>query len=143
MDNNTLKNLISECGVNLYDTETVTENDHKIYRVYITSKDGINLDKCTEVTKILSPIFDVEPPVSGEYFLEVSSPGIERKLISPFHFQNSIGELVKIKHSELGKLKGEILIADNEKVTIKDKADKEEKELNYSDILNAKTYYSW
>ena len=143
MDNNTLKNLISECGVNLYDTEIVTENDHKIFRVYITSKDGITLDKCTEVTRILSPIFDVEPPVDGEYFLEVSSPGIERKLTKPHHFQNSLGELVKIKHSELGKLKGEIINADETKVTIKDKADKEQKELNYSDILNAKTYYTW
>jgi len=143
MNNQTLENLLSECGVSLYDTETVSENDHKIYRVYITSKDGISLDKCTEVTKILSPIFDVEPPVSGEYFLEVSSPGIERKLTKPHHFQNSVGELVKIKHSELGKLKGEILSADEEGVKIKDKSDKEEKSLKYSDIINAKTYYSW
>ena len=143
MDKTTLENLLKECDVNLYDTETVTENDHKIYRVYITSKNGINLDKCTQVTKILSPIFDVEPPVQGEYFLEVSSPGIERKLTSPSHFQNSVGELVKIKHTEFGKLKGEILIADEQSVTIKDKADKEKKKLNYSDILNAKTYYSW
>ena len=143
MDNQTLENLIKECGVSLYDTETVTENEHKIYRVYIISKDGINLDKCTEVTKILSPIFDVEPPVSGEYFLEVSSPGIERKLTKLHHFKNSVGELVKIKHSELGKLKGEILSADDDGIKIKDKSDKEEKELKYSDILNAKTYYSW
>jgi ribosome maturation factor RimP len=143
MDNKTLENLLKECGVSLYDTETVTENDHKIYRVYITSKDGINLDKCTEVTKILSPIFDLEPPVSGEYFLEVSSPGIERKLTEPKHFKNSIGELVKIKHTELGKLKGEIVSSDNESVTIKDKADKEEKKLSFGDILQAKTFYSW
>ncbi len=143
MDKNTLKNLISECGVNLYDIETVTENDHKIFRVYITSKDGITLDKCTEVTKILSPIFDVEPPVDGEYYLEVSSPGIERKLTTPNHFQNSIGELVKIKHTELGKVKGEIVDADEEKVAIKDKSSKEQIKLNYSDILNAKTYFTW
>jgi len=143
MDENTLKNLLKECDVSLYDTETVTENDHKIYRVYITSKDGITLDKCTEVTKILSPIFDLEPPVEGEYFLEISSPGIERKLTKPSHFQNSVGELVKIKHTELGKLKGEILEADEESVKIKDKNDKEEKSLNYGDILNAKTYYTW
>jgi len=143
MDSKTLENLVKECGVKLYDTETVTENDHKIYRVYIISDDGVNLDKCAEVTRILSPIFDLEPPVSGEYFLEVSSPGIERKLIKPSHFQNSVGELVKIKHTELGKLKGEILSADETKVKIKDKATKEEKELDYSDILNAKTYYSW
>ncbi len=143
MDKNTLKNLISECGVNLYDIETVTENDHKIFRVYITSKDGITLDKCTEVTKILSPIFDVEPPVDGEYYLEVSSPGIERKLTTPNHFQNSIGELVKIKHTKLGKVKGEIVDADEEKVAIKDKSSKEQIKLNYSDILNAKTYFTW
>ena len=143
MDNKTLENLLKECGVSLYDTETVTENDHKIYRVYITSKDGINLDKCTEVTKILSPIFDLEPPVSGEYFLEVSSPGIERKLTEPKHFKNSIGELVKIKHTELGKLKGEIVSSDSESVTIKDKSDKEEKKLFYTDILQAKTYFTW
>ncbi len=143
MDSKTLENLVKECGVKLYDTETVTENDHKIHRVYIISDDGVNLDKCAEVTRILSPIFDLEPPVSGEYFLEVSSPGIERKLTKPSHFQNSVGELVKIKHTELGKLKGEILSADETKVKIKDKATKEEKELDYSDILNAKTYYSW
>ncbi len=143
MDKNTLKNLISECGVNLYDIETVTENDHKIFRIYITSKDGITLDKCTEVTKILSPIFDVEPPVDGEYYLEVSSPGIERKLTTPNHFQNSIGELVKIKHTKLGKVKGEIVDADEEKVAIKDKSSKEQIKLNYSDILNAKTYFTW
>jgi len=143
MDKKTLENLLTECGVSLYDTETVTENEHKIYRVYITSKDGISLDKCTEVTKILSPIFDLEPPVEGEYFLEVSSPGIERKLTKPVHYENSVGELVKIKHTELGKLKGEILSADNDSITIKDKSNKEEKKLKYSDILQAKTYYSW
>jgi len=143
MDNKTLENLLKECGVSLYDTEIVTENEHKIYRVYITSKDGITLDKCTEVTKILSPIFDLEPPVEGEYFLEVSSPGIERKLTKPVHFKNSIGELVKIKHSELGKLKGEIVSCDSKSVTIKDSSSKEERKLAFEDILQAKTYYTW
>jgi ribosome maturation factor RimP len=143
MDNKTLKNLLKECGVSLYDTEIVTENGHKIYRVYITSRDGITLDKCTEVTRILSPIFDLEPPVSGEYFLEISSPGIERKLTKPVHFANSVGELVKIKHSELGKLKGEIVSCDSNGITIKDSSSKREKKLAFGDILQAKTYYIW
>ncbi len=143
MDNKTLKNLLKECGVSLYDTEIVTENGHKIYRVYITSRDGITLDKCTEVTRILSPIFDLEPPVSGEYFLEISSPGIERKLTEPVHFANSVGELVKIKHSELGKLKGEIVSCDSNGITIKDSSSKREKKLAFGDILQAKTYYIW
>ena len=143
MDRKTLEDLVKSCGVSLYDTEIVTENDHKIYRIYIVSPDGITLDKCTEVTKILSPLYDVEPPVEGEYFLEVSSPGIERKLSSPHHFKYSIGELVKIKHINEGKLKGKIIDANDDEVTIKEKNSKEEKKIAYSDILNAKTYYTW
>ncbi len=143
MDKKDLESIIKECGVELYDTEIVTENDHKIYRVYITSKDGITLDKCSEVSRIISPILDLEPPVNGKYFLEVSSPGVERKLTTPNHFQKSVGELVKIKHSELGKIKGEIVSADDKKVTIKDKEDKTQKEFDYSQIVSAKTYYIW
>ena len=143
MDKKDLESIIKECGVELYDTEIVTENDHKIYRVYITSKEGITLDKCSEVSRIISPILDLEPPVNGKYFLEVSSPGVERKLTTPNHFQKSVGELVKIKHSELGKIKGEIVSADDKKVTIKDKEDKTQKEFDYSQIVSAKTYYIW
>lgn len=142
MDNNTLENLLKECGVSLYDTQIVTENEQKIYRVLIHSKEGISLDKCTEVTKIISPIIDLEPPIEGEYFLEVSSPGIERKLNSKKHFIMSVGELVKLKTSE-GKFKGKLLSADDKKITIKDKATKEDKEIDYSDIISAKTYYTW
>ena len=46
---------------------------------------------------ILSPIFDLEPPLEGEYLFEVSSPGIERKLTKPEHYSASLGEKVKIK----------------------------------------------
>ena len=142
MDEKTLENLLKECNVSLYDTQIVIENDHKIYRIFIYKKDGVSLDKCTEVTKIISPIMDLNPPVEGEYFLEVSSPGIERKLVKPKHFILSVGELVKLKTVD-GKYKGELLSADEEKITIKDKSTKEEKEINYSDIISAKTYYTW
>jgi ribosome maturation factor RimP len=72
--------IVESCGVSLYDTEVANEFDKKIFRIYITSKEGINLDKCAEISRILSPIFDLEPPLEGEYLFEVSSPGIERKL---------------------------------------------------------------
>lgn len=143
MDNNTINNIVKECGVTLYDTETVSEGKKKIFRVFILGEGGVSLDKCGEVSRILSPLFDVTPPVGGEYILEVSSPGIERKLTKLFHYQNSIGELVKIKHGLLGKLKGTILTVNKDSFTIKNKENKEELELNYLDILTAKTYYSW
>ena len=143
MDKTTLENLVKECGVTLYDTELVTENDHKIYRIYITSEEPVTLDKCTEVTKIISPILDLEPPVSGEYFLEVSSPGIDRQLKSIDHFKHSVGDLVKIKLSDGSKLKAKILGVEDNTVTLYDKGTKEEKKIPFSEITKAKTYFEW
>jgi len=143
MDRTTLENLLKECGVNLYDTELVTENDHKIYRIYITSQEPVTLEKCTEVTKIISPILDLEPPVSGEYFLEVSSPGIDRQLKTVDHFRHSIGDLVKIKLEDGTKLKAKILDVNNNSIRVYDKKDKEEKEIPLLKINKAKTYFEW
>ena len=77
---NDIRKLVESIGLKLYDTTTVSENGETIYRVSVVSDEGITLDRCVEATHLLSPLLDVTPPVSGEYRLEVSSPGIERKL---------------------------------------------------------------
>ena len=141
MDKTTLENLVRECGVTLYDTEVVTENDHKIYRIYITSDEPVTLDKCTEVTQIVSPLLDLNPPVEGEYFLEVSSPGIDRVLRTPDHFRHSVGELVKLKLDDGTKLKAKILGVEGEDIKVWDKGEKCEKVIPFSRIAKAKTYF--
>ncbi len=143
MDKQTLENLLAECGVRLYDTETVTENDHKIYRIYIIGDEPITLDKCTEVTRILSPIMDLEPPVEGEYFLEVSSPGIDRQLKTIDHFRHSIGDLVKLKLTDGTKRKGKILNVEGDTIKLYDKGEKAETEIPFGEIIKAKTYFEW
>ncbi len=143
MDRETLKSLLKECEVELYDTEIVTENGRKIYRIYITSKDGITLNKCEEVTKIISPLLDTNPPIEGQYYLEVSSPGVERKLKSIDNFKSSIGELVKINTFDKEKIKGKLLKVDEDnKILIREESGGL-KEVNYTDIEKAKTYYKW
>ena len=62
-----------------------------IFRVIVTSKDGVNLDKCAEISRLISPILDIDEPMGGKYNLEVSSPGIERKFKKPEHFIASVG----------------------------------------------------
>ncbi len=143
MDNQTLKRLVEDSGMNLYDTEIVTEGDRRIYRIFITSKNGVSLDKCSEITKIISPILDIDPPVNGVYTLEVSSPGIVRKLMTIDHFKNSIDELVKIKLIDGQKLKCKILKVEKKTITLYDKGEKAEKEVEFSDIIKAKTYFEW
>lgn len=132
---------VKSCGVELYDITTAKENDKNIYRIYITSKDGVSLDKCAEVSRLISPILDVEEPMSGNYNLEVSSPGIERKLKKLSHFKASVGEKVKIKDIATEVYKGELLSADDEKIVIKTEFGDET--ISYDSILSAATFFEW
>ncbi|MCK9336463.1 MAG: ribosome maturation factor RimP [Arcobacteraceae bacterium] len=147
MDNNelyhALQTAIEGCGVEVYDIENLKENENTILRVSITSPNGINLDKCGEVSSVISPILDIYEPMSGKYNLEVSSPGIERKLKNPKHFKSSIGELVEIKDFDKKRTKGKIISADDEKVTIELVSDESSQSFMYSDISQAKTYFQW
>jgi ribosome maturation factor RimP len=143
MDNQTLKQLIADQGLNLYDTETVSDGERKIYRVYITSPEGISLDQCTKITKIISPILDLDPPINGEYTLEVSSPGIDRKLTKIDHYKSSINDLVKIKLLTGEKLKCKIISIESNAITFYDKGEKKEFTANFDDIIKAKTYFEW
>ncbi|NLK66074.1 MAG: ribosome maturation factor RimP [Campylobacteraceae bacterium] len=133
--------LVKECGVSLYDTEIANENGRTIYRVYIIKSGGVSLDDCERVSKLLSPIFDVEPPIAGQYMLEVSSPGLERKLTKPEHFINSIGEKAKVTTVANDKFQGEIVGFVGDTLTIKDTDTLFE--IKFSDIKKARTYIEW
>ncbi|EAI4504220.1 ribosome maturation factor RimP [Campylobacter jejuni] len=136
-----LEALCKEAGLSFYDDELVSENGRKIYRIYVQKEGGVNLDDCARLSEILSPIFDVEPPVNGEYFLEVSSPGLERKLSKIEHFAKSIGELVKITTNEKEKFQGTLLEAENERILIEDSEEKISIEI--ADIKKARTFVEW
>ena len=125
----------------LYDIEIVSEFDETIYRVLITKIGGIKLDLCAKISHELSPFLDVNPPMSEKYRLEVSSPGIERKLTKPVHFKNAVGEKVKFKLGEGDKLKGTLKVADNKTVTVETKAGEETYE--YTELNTCKTYFEW
>ncbi len=132
---------VKSCGAELYDIVATKENDVNVYRIYITSKEGVSLDKCAEISRLISPILDVEEPMSGNYNLEVSSPGIERKLKKPKHFISSIGEKVKVKNFATETFKGELIDANEEKITIK--TAEGEVSISQDEILAASTYFEW
>ena len=136
-----IKLIVENNGLKLYDIVTTKEHDRNIFRVIVTSKDGVNLDKCADISRLIPPLLDIEAPMNGIYNLEVSSPGIERKLKKKEHFIASVGELVKIKNYETEVFKGELLNADNEKVVVKTEFGEEE--ISYDNILSAATYFEW
>lgn len=136
-----IKMTVEGCGANLYDISQLKENDRNIFRVSVTSKDGINLDKCAEISRLISPILDIHEPMSGVYNLEVSSPGIERKLKTLDHFKASIGERVKIKDFDKNEIKGELVSVEEELITVSTPHGDET--INYDDVSSAATYFQW
>ncbi|OPX26686.1 MAG: hypothetical protein B1H07_03765 [Campylobacteraceae bacterium 4484_166] len=136
-----IKIAVEGCGVKLYDIKQTKTNDENIYRVYIHSKDGITLDKCSEVSHIISPILDIHEPINSKYFLEVSSPGIVRKLKSLEHFKLSVGEYIKLKTKESVKYSGKLQKVEDDIITLENS--QENITLAYSDILNASTSVKW
>lgn len=137
-----LEALCKEANLELYDSELTSENGKKIYRVYVMKKGGVNLDDCARLSEILSPIFDVEPPVNGEYFLEVSSPGLERKLSTIEHFAKSVGEMVKITTNENEKFQAKLLSVENESIHLQI-LNGEKISLNFNKIKKARTFVEW
>jgi ribosome maturation factor RimP len=138
-----IKMAVEGCGVDLYDIVTTKEHKKNVLRIYITSKDGVSLEKCTEVSRMVSPLLDIHEPFKGEYNLEVSSPGIERKLKTLHHFQCSIGDNVKIKEYSTEVLKGKLTdVSDEGEITLKDEKGDELK-TKFEDILSASTYFEW
>jgi len=133
--------IVKGNGASFYDSEIVTESEETIFRIYITKEGGVSLDLCAMISNELSPFLDVHPPISGRYRLEVSSPGIERKLRKPAHFQNAIGEKVKLRVPGQDRLKGILKSADNSAVVVETKQGDES--FTYSEIGNAKTYFDW
>ena len=136
-----ISKIIEANGASLYDTEVVTEFDETIYRVLITKVGGVKLDLCATISHELSPFLDVHPPMSQQYRLEISSPGIERKLVKPSHFKNAIGEKVKLKLGDGNKVKGLLTAADNDGIVVETKQGEEC--FTYSELNTCKTYFDW
>jgi len=139
-----IKLTVEGCGVNLYDIVNTRENKNNILRIFINSSEGISIDKCAQVSRMLSPLLDIHEPVNGKYIFQVSSPGIERKLKTLNHFQNSIGDMVKIKEFSTETFKGKLIsVSDDGNIVLEDEETKQNIDIKYDDILSASTYFVW
>lgn len=84
-------------GFELVDAELGGARHHQTLRVYIDSPRGVTVDDCADVSRQLSAILDVEDPIPGSYTLEVSSPGLDRPLVTPADYRRFEGAEVKIR----------------------------------------------
>lgn len=89
--------VAEELGYYLWDVEFVKEGSRYILRVTIDSDEGINIDDCEKMHRAIDPVLDEADPIENAYYLEVSSPGIERELKNEQHIALCVGETVEVK----------------------------------------------
>ena len=92
-----LESGVRALGFELVDVELRGARQHQTLRVYIDSPRGITVGDCADVSRQLSAILDVEDPFPGSYTLEVSSPGLDRPLVTPADFRRFEGALIKLR----------------------------------------------
>ncbi|MBD1390696.1 ribosome maturation factor RimP [Neiella sp. HB171785] len=88
---------VEALGYELWGLEFVRAGKHSTLRLFIDSPDGITVDDCAEASRQASAVLDVEDPISSEYNLEVSSPGLERPLYKTQHYEMYLGHEIAVK----------------------------------------------
>ncbi|MFQ9264101.1 MAG: ribosome maturation factor RimP [Clostridia bacterium] len=143
---NLVEPIIEKIGYELYDVEYAKEGKNYFLRIFIDSEKGIDLNDCEKVNDAITDILDTENYIKDQYFLEISSPGIERVLRKDKHLEKNIGTDINVKlfkkdengkKEYLGKLKeynqNEIVIEQEEK----------EIKIERKNISQIKTVYNW
>jgi ribosome maturation factor RimP len=89
--------IVTDKNLELYHIEYVKESGENYLRIYIDSQNGISLDDCEKVSRPVSDLLDIDESIDEPYYLEVSSPGIERILYTDAHLTKYIGNEVQVK----------------------------------------------
>ncbi len=114
--------VVNGMGYDLIEIEHFPNPKHGVLRLYIDKEGGITIDDCSEVSRQISALIDVEDPVRGQFNLEVSSPGLDRPLRKVRDFQRFCGSKVKLKTAMpldgQRNFSGRLLEADEEKLVI-------------------------
>jgi len=98
-----------------------------LLRLYIDGPNGVGLDDCEKVSRQVSAILDVEDPIPGDFNLEVSSPGLDRRLVKPEHFERFAGSRVKVKLRRAidgrRKVRGILIGLDGDGIVVREEGD--------------------
>ena len=140
-----LEKIIVDLGYDLYDVRYEKEAKDYYLRIIIDKPAGIDINDCETVNNAINDILDEADYIKDQYFLEVSSPGLERILRKEKHFLRQIGKEVSVKlFKPINKQKeliGTLEEYNNTELTIK--VDDETIKINLKDIALVKTIFNW
>ncbi len=140
-----LENIIIDLGYELYDVLYVKEGKDYYLRIVIDKPEGIDINDCEKVNNAINDILDEVDYIKEQYFLEVSSPGIERVLRKEKHYINQIGNEIDVKLfkpiEKQKELIGILTEYNSNEITLK--VDEKEIKIDLKDIALAKTIFNW
>ena len=132
-------------GYELYDVEYVKEGKDYFLRIYIENEKGIGLDDCEKVSNQITEILDKEDYIKEQYFLEVSSTGVEKVLRKDKHLEKNIESNIEIKlfKSINGKKQYEGILKNFDDKTLVIECETEKITIERKNIGLIKTVYNW
>lgn len=140
-----VKPIIEGLGYELYDVEYAKEGKEYYLRIFIDKETGISIDDCENVNNSINDILDQADYIKEQYYLEVSSTGLEKNLRKDEHFLKQIGNEIEVKlYKAINKEKvisGKLLSFEEEKIVLE--TEEEKVEIEKSNISVAKTIYNW
>jgi ribosome maturation factor RimP len=138
----TLRPLLAPLGLDLYDVEF----SGGTLNVVVNRPGGVDLEALTKANRTISEWLDANDPIAGRFTLDVSSPGLERRLRTPAHFASAVGELVTLRELREGeatrRLEGTLTSADETTLTIDDN-DIGAVTVAFDAIERARTVFAW
>lgn len=142
---NLLKSIINNLGYELYDVIYEKEGKDYYLRIIIDKEDGIDLNDCEKVNDAINDILDEADYIKDQYFLEVSSPGVERLLRREEHYISQLGKEIKVKlFKPIDKQKELIgILEEYNKNEITLKVGEKTIKINAKDIAVARTIFDW
>jgi ribosome maturation factor RimP len=136
--------VVAALGLELYDVEVTGTGRALVVRVLVDREGGIDLDTVGAAAQAISPVLDsdqVARALPGAYALEVSSPGLERPLRRPDHFQRAVGSTISVK-TPGRRIRGVVMEADDDSFELAlDDGTKER--ISYTDVAQARTVFEW
>lgn len=138
--------IINKLNYDLYDVIYIKEGKDYYLKIFIDSNSGISLDDCEKVNNSITDILDEKDYIKQQYFLEISSAGLERVLREDKHFKDNIGKLIEVRlYKNLIDnkkiLNGILKDFDDESITIE--VENENIKIQRKEISNIKTIYEW
>ncbi|CAN5477261.1 MAG: ribosome maturation factor RimP [Acidimicrobiia bacterium] len=138
--------ITDDLGLDLYDIEQRGGTLRVTVDTQPGSESGVTLDAIALVTRLVSRELDHDDPVPGRYTLEVTSPGVERSLRTPAHFQREVGKLINVRLADESaadrRLEG-LLVSAGESTLVVRPDGGDDRTINYDQIDRARTVFAW